>query len=58
MQRCIQPHSYLELVYLTDTGGVQVSSNVHRKGQILTRDPSARGKNWSGCGMVNRAGSR
>lgn len=48
LQRCIQPHSYLELVYLTDTAGVQVSSNVHRKGQVLTCDPSARGKNWSG----------
>lgn len=48
LQRCIQSHPYLELVYLTDTAGVQLSSNVHRKGQTLVCDASVKGKNWSG----------
>ncbi|MGE4559069.1 MAG: methyl-accepting chemotaxis protein [Desulfobulbus sp.] len=38
--------SYLELVYLTDSHGVQVSSNVFRNGRGCTCDTKARGKNW------------
>jgi methyl-accepting chemotaxis protein len=48
LQRCMQPLSYLELVYLTDAEGVQISSNVHREEHILTCDSSTKGKNWGG----------
>jgi len=47
LQRRLQPLSYLELVYLTDGDGIQVSSNVFRSGQTTTCDPTAKGKNWS-----------
>jgi hypothetical protein len=46
LQRRMQPLSFLELVYLTDTSGVQLSSNIFRKGQVTECDPTARGKNW------------
>jgi len=47
LQRHMLPLSYLELVYLTDADGSQVSSNVFRSGATTTCDPTARGKNWS-----------
>lgn len=47
LQRRMQPLSFLELVYLTDTGGVQVSSNIFRKDRTVVADVTARGKNWS-----------
>jgi methyl-accepting chemotaxis protein len=47
LQRRMRPLAYLELVYLTDVDGVQVSSNVLRDGPSLVCDPAARGKNWS-----------
>jgi methyl-accepting chemotaxis protein len=47
LQRRMQPLSFLELVYLTDTAGLQVSSNVFRKERTIVSDASARGKNWS-----------
>lgn len=47
LQRRIQALSFLELVYLTDTEGNQVSSNVFRRGQSTVCDSAARGKNWS-----------
>lgn len=39
--------SYLELIYLTDSQGIQVSSNVFRNGDRFTCDTRARGKSWS-----------
>lgn len=47
LQRRMQPLAYLELVYLTDREGRQVSSNVFRKGQTIECDTTAKGKNWS-----------
>ena len=47
LQRLIQPHAFLELVYLTDSQGVQVSSNVFRSGPTTRCDASALGRNWS-----------
>jgi methyl-accepting chemotaxis protein len=47
LQRSMQPLAFLELVYLTDTEGVQISSNVARKEQSIECDITARGKNWS-----------
>ncbi|MDD2463874.1 MAG: methyl-accepting chemotaxis protein [Desulfobulbus sp.] len=38
---------YLELIYLTDSHGVQISSNVFRNGRECTCDLKAKGKNWS-----------
>lgn len=46
LQRRMGPLAYLELVYLTDTEGRQVSSNVCRTAQALTSDGAARGKDW------------
>jgi len=40
--------SYLELLYLTDTQGIQVSSNVLRNQDSCQYDTLAKGKNWSG----------
>lgn len=47
LEQAMQPLGYLELVYLTDTDGLQISSNVLRSGEALTRDTTARGKDWS-----------
>lgn len=47
LEQGMRPLSYLELVYLTDIDGMQISSNVLRNGQAFTRDTSALGKNWS-----------
>jgi len=47
LQRRMQPLSFLELVYLTDTDGIQVSSNIFRKEQQMVCDTKAKGKNWS-----------
>jgi hypothetical protein len=38
---------YLELMYVTDGNGLQVSSNVARKGQAISCDHTTKGKNWS-----------
>jgi len=46
LQRRLRPLSFLELIYLTDTAGLQVSSNVFRKEQAAVSDASAKGKNW------------
>jgi len=46
LQRRMQPLSFLELIYLTDAEGLQVSSNVFRKEQATVSDPSVKGKNW------------
>ena len=47
LQRLIRPHAFLELVYLTDNHGLQVSSNVFKSGQTTRCDASALGRNWS-----------
>ena len=47
LQRRMQPLPYLELVYLTDTEGLQVSSNVFRKERATVCDATAKGKDWS-----------
>ena len=47
LEQGMQPLGYLELVYLTDANGIQISSNLMRSGQVFTRDANARGKNWS-----------
>ncbi|ADW17874.1 methyl-accepting chemotaxis sensory transducer with Cache sensor [Desulfobulbus propionicus DSM 2032] len=47
LEQGMLPLGYLELVYLTDTNGLQISSNVLRSGQAITRDATARGKDWS-----------
>jgi methyl-accepting chemotaxis protein len=47
LQRRMQPLAYLELMYLTNPEGIQVSSNVFRKDQATVSDASAKGKNWS-----------
>lgn len=46
LQRTMKPHAYLELVYLTDKSGRQVSSNVFRKGQTIVNDAGSKGRNW------------
>nr|WP_320010299.1 methyl-accepting chemotaxis protein [uncultured Desulfobulbus sp.] len=47
LEEAIRSLGYLELVYLTDTNGRQISSNVLRNNQTITSDTSARGKDWS-----------
>lgn len=47
LQRAIATLPYLELVYLTDSHGFQVSSNVFRNGAEYTCDTRVKGKNWS-----------
>lgn len=47
LEQGMLPLGYLELVYLTDTNGLQISSNVLRSGQAVTRDTTALGKDWS-----------
>lgn len=47
LQNRMQPLSYLELVYLTDSEGVQISSNIFRKAEAIVSDSTARGKNRS-----------
>nr|WP_321464410.1 methyl-accepting chemotaxis protein [uncultured Desulfobulbus sp.] len=47
LQRGLASLAYLELIYLTDNHGIQVSSNVFRNGQEFTCDTRPRGKNWS-----------
>lgn len=47
LQRHLQRLSYLELMYLTDAAGVQISSNVQRRGTAAACDQGSRGKNWS-----------
>jgi methyl-accepting chemotaxis protein len=42
----MMPFSYLELVYVTDKNGRQVSSNVFRKDGALVFDTATRGKDW------------
>jgi hypothetical protein len=40
-------HPLLELLYLTDVRGIQVSANVLRNGPEILLDTSAHGKDWS-----------
>ncbi|MGD9947281.1 MAG: methyl-accepting chemotaxis protein [Desulfobulbus sp.] len=47
LQQKLMALPYLELVYLTDSHGVQVSSNVFRNGQECTCDTRAKGRQWS-----------
>lgn len=47
LQRRMQSLSFLELVYLTDADGTQISSNVFRNGQTTVCDAAAKGKNWN-----------
>ncbi len=47
LEQGMRPLDYLELVYLTDANGMQISSNILRSGQVFSRDTSALGKNWS-----------
>lgn len=46
LEQCMRQRAYLELTYLTDTSGVQVSSNILRNDQGILRDSGSRGKNW------------
>jgi len=47
LQQQISTLAFLELVYLTDSHGVQVSSNILRNGGAPSCDTGAKGKNWS-----------
>lgn len=47
LEQGMLPLGYLELVYLTDANGLQISSNVLRSGQTVTLDTMALGKDWS-----------
>ncbi len=46
LQRRMLPFPFLELVYLTDAEGSQISSNVFRKEGATVCDATAKGKNW------------
>lgn len=47
LRQQVRNHSYLELLYLTDVRGIQVSANVLRNGPEVLIDSSVRGKDWS-----------
>ena len=47
LRRRIGSLPYLELVYLTDRNGRQVSSNIFRKDRTIVSDGEAKGKNWA-----------
>lgn len=47
LQQHLRSLPYLELMYVTDANGMQISSNVGRQGQDIWCDPTTKGKNWS-----------
>ena len=47
LQKRITSLPYLELVYLTDKNGRQISSNIFRKGDAIVSDGGAKGRNWA-----------
>jgi len=47
MRQALQKHQSLELVYLTDAGGIQIVANIGRGPGGLVADNSALGRNWS-----------
>ncbi len=47
LHKRIRTLPYLELVYLTDRNGRQISSNIFRKEEAIVRDEEAKGKNWA-----------
>ena len=47
LHRLMLPLEYLELVYLTDAAGIQLSSNILRSGQTTVCDDSVKGRDWS-----------
>jgi methyl-accepting chemotaxis protein len=47
LQQQMRTHSYLELIYLTDSQGIQISGNVFRNGEEVTIDARVCGRNWS-----------
>ena len=47
LQQHLRSLPYLELMYVTDANGMQISSNVARQGQDIWCDPTTKGKNWS-----------
>jgi methyl-accepting chemotaxis protein len=47
LQQHLRSLPYLELMYVTDANGIQISSNVSRQGQTISFDTATKGKNWS-----------
>ncbi|UZP66306.1 methyl-accepting chemotaxis protein [Desulfovibrio mangrovi] len=47
MRSIIGRHSFVELLYMTDSTGVQPTSNVPRPGSESREDAKARGRDWS-----------
>lgn len=47
LQQHLRSLPYLELMYMTDANGIQISSNVSRQGQTISFDTATKGKNWS-----------
>jgi len=48
MRHAVDRHPFLELLYLTDGAGIQITENIAPKDFRAAYADSARGKNWSG----------
>ncbi|WP_310600279.1 methyl-accepting chemotaxis protein [Desulfobulbus sp.] len=47
LQQHLQRLPYFELMYVTDTEGVQISSSIHRQGMATVCNPASKGRDWS-----------
>ncbi|MDR2551038.1 MAG: methyl-accepting chemotaxis protein [Desulfobulbus sp.] len=47
LQQHLQQLPYFELMYVTDTEGVQISSSIHRQGMATMCNPASKGRDWS-----------